>query len=94
MPIVYKVESPGFWNGMMYSPRHPRRNVLSVDKAFKPKEKPSWLGDELKAETPAQKRARDAAVKELQRKVDDDRKAITDASFMGDGEKSTTVETL
>lgn len=93
MSIQYQVIETGFFGGKLYSPNHPRRSVLVVDKPFKEKEKPSWLGDILGKETPAQKKAREKAAEALKKQVDDGRKDVANASFMGDGE-TTGVETL
>lgn len=53
----YNVERPGFFHGRLYGPNS-KRPVLTVDKPFTEKTKPSWVGSEVaevvedKAETP------------------------------------------
>lgn len=96
----YKVLKPGFFNGRLYDPDGKRR-TLHTDKPFPSKDKkeqiPSWLAP-LKAESAAQKKKREAAEKKAAAaatdKAEQDQKEISEASFMGEGEKSSTVETL
>lgn len=38
---TYNVIDKGFYNGMMYSPKHPSRNILVSDVPLNPE--PSWL---------------------------------------------------
>ena len=103
----YKVLEPGFFNGRLYHPEG-KRAVLHTDKPFpfkvnketgkntKVENVPSWL-KRLAEETAAQKKKREAAeaaAAEANEKAAADQKDIKDANFLGDGEKSKTVETL
>ncbi len=98
----YKVVGKGFHGGKMYDPKGKRRE-LHTDKPFPSKggkeNVPSWLeaAEEL---TPQQVSARKAAATRAanaaQKKAEEDQKAITEASFLGEGEVANTsaVETL
>lgn len=93
----YKVIAPGFYDGKMYAPDGKRR-VLHTDKPFNKKNPmPSWV-EVMKPESAAVKKKREA--QEESRSVADAEKAeqdeqdIKDASFMGDGEAGSAVETL
>ncbi len=93
----YKVIAPGFYEGKMYSPEGKRR-VLHTDMPFNKKNPiPSWV-EEMKSETAAQKKKREAAERKAAgadaEKAEQDEKDIADASFMGDGEAGSSVETL
>lgn len=89
----YKVLEPGFHNGILHKPEHPRNNVVVVDKPFK--KTPSWL-ELIKDETAAAKKKRITAekaedktnaTKAEQDKVDVDNVTFTEPS-------GTTVEVL
>ncbi len=92
----YEVIEKGFYQGKLYDPNGKRRNLFT-EKAFK--KAPSWL-KAVKAESAAEKKKREAAEKDAlaadQKKADEDKKAIEDMNFMGEGEKSqsSVVETL
>lgn len=73
----YKVVKPGFYDSKLYSPDHPTRNVLRTDKPFAKGKTPSWLKP-MKAETPAQKKAREKA--EVNKATADADKAKEDQS--------------
>ena len=96
----YKVIEKGFYGGRIYDPNGKRR-VLHTDKPFPKKNNkeqvPSWL-EPLKSETAAEKKKREAAEKKDAKaaadKAEQDQKDIADASFMGEGEQASTVETL
>ncbi len=93
----YKVIAPGFYDGKMYAPEGKRR-VLHTDMPFNKKNPmPSWV-EEMKSETAAAKKKREAAEKKAAgadaEKAEQDEKDIQDASFMGDGEAGSSVETL
>lgn len=91
----YKVLQPGFFDGVLHKPGHPRHGVVNTEKPLKPV--PTWL-EPIKAESAAAKKKRAAAAK----KAADDKAAadkdIENASFLGDGEsaggESGAVETL
>lgn len=92
----YKVVAPGFFGGKMYDPNG-KRNVLFVDKPFKKGKLPSWLA-EMPKESAAVKKKREeqeasqaAAAAE---KAAQDEQDIENASFLGDGELGSNVETL
>ena len=96
----YEVISKGFINGRLYDPEG-KRQVYHADKPF-PKEGnkeqvPSWL-KAMPSETIAQARVRTTAEKKAaiasSKKAEADKKDIADASFLGEGESSKTVETL
>lgn len=94
----YQVIKPGFFGGRLYDP-HGKRNVLHTEKAFPSKNKkeqvPSWL-KAIKAETPAEKKAREEEEARLKEEADkkaaSDQKDIQGASFMENGDAGT--ETL
>lgn len=104
----YKVIKPGFFHGRLYDPLG-KRPVLHIDKPFpfkkdektgkntKVEDVPSWL-EPGKPETAAQVKKRIAAetkaANAAAEKSEADQKEIDEASFMGAGEKSSTVETL
>lgn len=96
----YKVISKGFYDGQVYDPTG-KRKFVHTDKPLKPV--PSWMKT-VKAETVAEKKKRLEAEKIVadaaKKSVEDDKKEIADASFMGagentaPGEKTSKVETL
>lgn len=96
----YQVLKTGFFNGRLYDPEG-KRKILYTEKPFPKKgnkeQIPSWL-KLMKSENAAQKKNREAsetaAKKDAAKKAEDDRQEIADASFMGEGEKSHSVETL
>ena len=103
----YKVLESGFYNSRLYSPEGKRR-ILHTDKPFpfkknkdgkntKVEHVPSWL-KRIRDETVAQAKKRETVEKKTNaaavKKAADDKKEIDEASFMGTGEKSDTVETL
>lgn len=97
----YKVKEKGFFGGKLYDPDG-KRKILHTEKPFPKKgnkeQVPSWL-EVIKSETDAEKKKRVAAEKKAAKaaadKLKEDNKAITEASFMGEGEgASSTVETL
>jgi len=93
----YKVIAPGFYDGKMYSPEGKRR-VLHTDMPFNKKNPmPSWV-EAMKEETATQKKKRVAAEKKTvaadAEKAEQDGKDIQGASFMGNGEAGSAVETL
>lgn len=67
----YKVLQPGFINGVMHSPGHPRKGVVHTDMPLKPV--PSWLKLMVK-ETPSQKKSR-MGKESAKMKVDSERAA-------------------
>ena len=93
----YKVIAPGFANGMIYKPDG-KRSVLQTDKPFtKNNPMPSWLA-EMPKESPGARKKREkqeahqaAADGE---KSEQDQKDIDEASFLGDGEAGSAVETI
>lgn len=104
----YKVKQKGFMFGRIYDPVGKRR-VLHTEKPFpfkkdkktgkatKVEHVPLWLErikDESAAQAKTRKAAENKAAKVDAKKAEDDQKDIDEASFMGDGEKSSTVETL
>lgn len=89
----YKVIAPGFHNGILHKPEHPRYNSVTVEKAFAKGKIPSWLKP-MKAESAAETKKREADQATVDKKVAADQKDIETASFLGEGEKSETVETL
>jgi len=96
----YKVLSKGFHGGRLYDPEG-KRQTLHTEKPFPSKDKkeqvPLWL-EALKSETIAEARARKGAetkaANAAKKKNDEDNKEIADASFLGEGESTSTVETL
>ena len=97
----YNVIKKGFHAGKIYDPEG-KRKVLHTEKPFPSKNKkeqvPSWL-EPIKAETPAQAKARKTAEKKAaeaaKKKAAEDQKDIADASFLGEGENTeSNVETL
>ena len=96
----YKVLKQGFFGGKLYNPDG-KRNTLHTEKPFPSKDKkeqvPTWL-EAIVGETPAQAKARKGAetkaANAAAKKAKDDKQEIADASFMGEGEASNTVETL
>lgn len=93
----YKVIAPGFANGKMYKPNG-KRSVFHTDKPFnKSNPMPSWLS-EMPAETPKQRKIREAAEASQNNtdadKAAADKKDIEDASFLGTGEAGSVVETI
>ena len=90
----YKVIEKGFYEGKLYDPNGKRQFVFT-DKPFK--KIPSWL-EAVKAETAVEKKKRLALEKKNtaadKKKTAEDKKAVEDLTFMGDGEKSSSVETL
>jgi hypothetical protein len=90
----YKVLEKGFHGGRMYDPTGKRR-TLHVDKPLEPC--PSWLKP-IKAESAAEAKKRVAtekkATKAAVKQAADDTAEVKGASFMGDGENGSTVETL
>ena len=87
-------------NGRMYDPEG-KRPILYAEKPFpsvkKKEQVPSWL-ERIKSETAAQVKARvelEAEKAEAEKvKAEEDQKEIAEASFLGEGENSGTVETL
>ncbi len=102
----YKVLRKGFKHGRLYDPEG-KRNVLHTDKPFpfkvkdgkktKVEDVPSWL-EPMKTQTASQEKARKSAetkaANAANKKVKADKKDIDEASFLGSGENSNTVETL
>ena len=93
----YKVIAPGFANGMLYKPNG-KRSVLHTDKPFTKKNPmPSWLTD-MPKESEAVRKKREAQEKSQAEadgdKSEQDKKDIQDASFLGEGEAGSKVETL
>lgn len=90
----YEVIDKGFYDGKVYDPEGKRR-TLHADKPLKPV--PSWV-KAIKPETAAEKKKRLTAEKkqaeEDAKKAEEDAKEINDASFLGDGESGSNVETL
>jgi hypothetical protein len=90
----YQVIEKGFYGGSLYDPAGKRR-TLHVEKPFK--KCPSWLKP-LKAESATVAKKRVTAEKKVAKadakKAADDTAEIKGASFMGDGENGSTVETL
>jgi len=93
----YKVISPGFFNGELYSPEG-KRSVLNTPKPFTKKNPmPSWLS-EMPKESDAAKAKREKY--EASQKAADEasaeqqKKDIKEASFLGEGESGNAVETL
>lgn len=90
----YKVNSRGFYQGRLYDPEG-KRSFIFTDKPFNPV--PSWV-EPIKSETLAEKKKRLAKEKKLseaeKKKAAEDQKEIENLNFMGDGEKSSAVETL
>lgn len=87
----YEVIKPGFMNDTLHKPGHPRHGHVITDKPLKPI--PSWL-KLAKDESAGQKKARAKADKAGADKAKDDKQDIENASFLGEGEKSSSVETL
>lgn len=92
----YSLKEKGFFHGRLYDPEG-KRKILDVDKPFPKGKKPSWVGDVVK-ESAAAKKNREAqetarAAAEADQN-EDDQKDIGDASFLGDGESASAVETL
>ena len=93
----YKVIAPGFANGKMYKPNG-KRSVLHTDEPFNKKNPmPSWLA-EMPKESAGARKKREAteakATKADAEKAEQDQTDITDASFLGDGEAGSNVETI
>jgi len=93
----YKVISPGFIDGRMYSPDG-KRDVYDTAKPFTKKNPmPSWL-TEMPKESEAVRKKREAQEASQTAadgdKSEQDDKDITDASFLGDGEAGSSVETI
>lgn len=93
----YKVIAPGFANGKMYKPNG-KRSVLNTDKPFNKKNPmPSWLA-EMPKESAAVRKKREAAEASQNEtdteKSESDAKDVADASFLGDGESGSSVETI
>lgn len=90
----YRVKNKGFYDGKTYDPNG-KRNFIFTDKPLKPV--PSWV-EPVKAETPSEKKKRLATEKKAaiaaEKKAAEDKQAVEDLTFMGDGEASTGVETL
>ena len=90
----YEVIAKGFYQGRLYDPNGKRKNLFS-DKPLK--KVPSWL-KAVKAESAAEKKKRESLEKKTnaadQKKAAEDKKAVEDMNFMGEGEKSSAVETL
>lgn len=91
----YKVIAPGFADGKMYKPDG-KRKVYDTDKPFTKKNPmPSWLAEMPKeSETVRKKRkAREASQAATDDdKAEQDQKDIKEASFLGDGESSSSDE--
>lgn len=97
----YIVKEKGFFNGMLYDPQG-KRPFLYTDAPF-PKGKdgkekvPAWLErmeDESSEAAKGRKAAETKAAKAAAKKAEQDAKDIELASFMGEGESASTVETL
>ena len=90
----YEVSQKGFYEGKLYDPNG-KRKFIHTSKPIKPV--PSWM-KAMKAETPVEKKKRLTAEKKTaaadKNKAAADRQAVEDLTFMGDGEISSTVETL
>lgn len=79
----YQVTEPGFYAGKLYSPDGKRR-VLSVDKPFNAKNKPSWVGEEIKELTAAQKKAAAKKTSEDAEKAEQDKIDVDAVTFAED----------
>jgi len=94
----YKVIAPGFYDSKLYDPEG-KRKVLTVDKPFNKKNKPSWVGD-MPKESAAVKKKREAQEASQQAaaadKAEQDGKDIAEASFLGEGESAAdnVIETI
>jgi len=96
----YKVLKKGFFGGCSYDPDG-KRSVLHTSKKFPMKGKteqvPDWL-EAIKGETAAQAIARETAEAKAREadevKAKADQNDIAEASFLGEGESTSTVETL
>ncbi len=92
----YKVVTKGFFGGKLYDPEG-KRPFLDVDKPFAKGKKPSWVSAVLK-ESAAVKAKREAQEKSQAAadatKNEDDQTDIKDASFLGEGESASVVETV
>ncbi|MCK4518436.1 hypothetical protein KAT92_06670 [Candidatus Babeliales bacterium] len=93
----YKVIAPGFYDGKLYNPEGKRR-VLNTDKPFTKKNPmPSWLADTPKESEAVRKKreAQETSQAEADSaKAEQDKEDIADASFLGDGETGSSVETI
>lgn len=104
----YKVLKQGFFHGRLYDPNG-KRSVLHTDKPFpfkvnkktgkktKVEDIPSWLEagiPETAEQVKKRKKKEKAAELAAAEKAESDEKDIAEASFMGEGETSDTVETL
>ena len=98
----YTVLKQGFFHGRLYDPDG-KRPILHTTKKFPPKGKnkvedvPSWLEalpEETSAECKKRLAAENKSSKANTKKAASDIADIQDASFMAEGEKSSTVETL
>ncbi len=91
----YKVIAPGFADGKMYKPDG-KRSVYETAKPFTKKNPiPSWLA-EMPKESEAVRKKREAqeasqAAVDTE-KSEQDQKDIKEASFLGDGESSSSDE--
>lgn len=98
----YKVVKKGFHGGRMYDPEG-KRNMLHTETPFPSKDKkeqvPSWLEateTETAAQAAARKGAETRAANAAKKQAEEDQKAISEASFLGEGEaaSNSAVETL
>ncbi len=94
----YKVIAPGFANGVLYKPDG-KRSVLHTDKPFNKKNNPmpSWVTNMPKESDGARKKreSREATKAETDAtQAEQDQKDIDEASFLGDGESGSNVETV
>lgn len=90
----YKVLEPGFYDGILYKPNHPRNHTVRTDAPLK--KVPSWL-KLIKGETAAGSKARRKAEAD-QAKADADKakqdKVDVDSVTFTESPKSAGVETL
>lgn len=90
----YRVKEKGFFQGKIYSPDG-KRPFINTDKPLKPV--PEWV-EPVKAETAAEKKKRIATEKKQatadKKKAEQDQQDVDDLTFMGEGQKASTVETL
>lgn len=89
----YPVLKPGFFAGRMYDPNGKRR-ILTTDKPFTAKNKPSWVGDAIGEETDRQRKAREKKESADVAKRADDKKELDAVTFVEEPSLSGPVETL
>lgn len=97
MSKTYRVIAPGFHGGKLYDPAG-KRQILTVDKPFKKGKLPSWLA-EMPSESKAVREKREAQEASQtatdQEQHQEQQQDIENASFLGEGESSSSiVETL